>query len=66
LWLSALGLADRVSIDQVRAFDNSSNSKAAVMPLLDGSGLFTVSLRLESGDVNSVSVYSNVGTELDE
>ncbi|PMD37801.1 hypothetical protein L207DRAFT_586131 [Hyaloscypha variabilis F] len=52
--------------DQVRAFDNSSNSKAAVMPLLDGSRLFTVSLRLESGDVNSVSVYSNVGTELDD
>jgi hypothetical protein len=36
------------------------------MPLLDSSGLFTVSLRLASGDVNSVSVYSNVGTELDE
>jgi hypothetical protein len=36
------------------------------MPLLDGSGLFSVSLHLASGEVSSVSVYSNVGTELDE
>jgi hypothetical protein len=36
------------------------------MPLLDGSGLYNVSLRLASGEVDSVSVYSNVGTELDE
>lgn len=36
------------------------------MSLPDGSGLYQVSLRLSSGEVDSVSVYSNAGTELDK
>jgi hypothetical protein len=36
------------------------------MPLPDGGGLYSVSLRLQSGEVHSVSVYSNAGAQLDE
>jgi hypothetical protein len=56
----------QVCIDPAGALDNSSTAKAAVMPLLDGSGVYTVSLRLVSGDLNLVSVYSNVVSERDE
>ncbi|KAH7317223.1 hypothetical protein BKA65DRAFT_541969 [Rhexocercosporidium sp. MPI-PUGE-AT-0058] len=52
--------------DLVRAVDNSSNTKAAIMPLLDGSGQYNVNLLLQSGSVDSVSVYSNAGARLDD
>ncbi|KAL5316390.1 hypothetical protein ACEPPN_015435 [Leptodophora sp. 'Broadleaf-Isolate-01'] len=52
--------------DLVRAVDNSSNTKAAIMPLLDGGGQYNVNLLLQSGSVDSVSVYSNAGARLDD
>ncbi|KAH8810077.1 hypothetical protein F5882DRAFT_434625 [Hyaloscypha sp. PMI_1271] len=60
------GQSDSGFTDQVRALDSISSSKAAIMPLPDGGGLYSVNLRLQSGEVHSVSVYSNAGAQLDD